>query len=69
MATRSENAKKVAAQKADRNYRKVANLLTGLFNDEYKKKNGKWHIGKIANAVNMTEKTVSKYIKEFKNND
>ena len=65
--TRSENAKKVAAQKADKNYKKVANLLTGLFNDEYKKKNGKWHIGKIALAVGMTEKTVSKYIKEFEN--
>lgn len=65
--TRSENAKRVAEQKADKNYKTVVNLLTGLFNDEYKKKNGKWHIGKIALAVGMTEKTVSKYIKEFEN--
>ena len=65
--TRSENAKRVAEQKADKNYKTVVNLLTGLFNDEYKKKNGKWHIGKIASAVGMTEKTVSKYIKEYDN--
>jgi len=65
--TRSENAKRVAQQKADKNYKTVVNLLTGLFNDEYKKKNGKWHIGKIASAVGMTEKTVSKYIKEYEN--
>ena len=65
--TRSENAKRVAQQKTDKNYKTVVNLLTGLFNDEYKKKNGKWHIGKIALAVGMTEKTVSKYIKEFEN--
>lgn len=63
--TRTENMHKINADKVDRNYKKVVNLLTGLFNDEYKKKNGKWHIGKIAIAVNMTEKTVSKYIKEF----
>jgi len=65
--TRSENAKRVAKQKTEQNYKKVINLITGLFNEPYKKKNGKWHIGKIASAVNMTEKTVSKYIKEFEN--
>ena len=67
VATRSENARKVARQKTEQNYKKVINLITGLFNEPYKKKNGKWHIGKIASAVNMTEKTVSKYIKEFEN--
>lgn len=67
MATRSENARKVAKQKTEQNYKKVINLITGLFNEPYKKKNGKWHIGKIASAVDMTEKTVSKYIKEFEN--
>ena len=65
--TRTENMKKINAEKVDKNYKKVANLLTGLFNDAYKKKNGKWHIGKIASAVNLTEKTVSKYIKKFEN--
>ena len=63
--TRTENMKKINADKAEKNYRAVANLLSGLFSTDYQKKNGKWHIGKIAVAVSMTEKTVSKYIKEY----
>ena len=65
--TRKENMTKLNVKRGEENYKKVANLLTGLFNDEYKKKSGAWHIGKIASAVNLTEKTVSKYIKEFEN--
>ena len=65
--TRTENMKKINAKRAEDNYKKVVNILTGLFNDEYKKKSGAWHIGKIASAVNLTEKTVSKYIKKFEN--
>ena len=65
--TRTENMKKINAEKTKQNYKKVVNILTGLFNDEYKKKSGAWHIGKIASAVNLTEKTVSKYIKKFEN--
>ena len=65
--TRTENMHRINAEKTKQNYKKVVNILTGLFNDEYKKKSGAWHIGKIASAVNLTEKTVSKYIKEFEN--
>ena len=65
--TRTENMHRINAEKVDKNYKKVANLLTGLFNDAYKKKNGKWHIMKIAEELSMSRNTVSKYIKKFEN--
>ena len=65
--TRTENMHRINTEKVDKNYKKVANILTGLFNDEYKKKNGKWHIMKIAEELSMSRNTVSKYIKEFEN--
>jgi len=63
--TRTENMHKINADKVDKNYKKVVNLLTGLFNEPYKKKNGAWHILKIAEELSMSRNTVSKYIKEF----
>lgn len=63
--TRTENMHKINADKVDKNYKKVVNLLTGLFNDAYKKKNGAWHILKISKELSMSRNTVSKYIKEF----
>jgi len=63
--TRIENMKKINATKVDINYKKVVNLLTGLFSTEYKKKNGKWHYGKICEALSLSPNTVKKYVKEF----
>jgi hypothetical protein len=39
--------------------------MTGLYADEYKKKNGKWHIGKVAEATGLHREVVSKYIKQY----
>ena len=63
--TRIENMKKINADKIDRNYRKVVNLLTGLFADDFKKKSGAWHYGKICEELHLSPNTVKKYIKQF----
>jgi len=64
MASRAEHMKKVSAEKAEKNKRAVINILTGLYADDYKKKNGSWHYLKIAEATGLSRYTVSKIIKE-----
>jgi len=65
MASRTEHIKKVTAEKAERNRRKIINIMTGLYSSEYKKKSGAWHFGKIAEATGLSSKTVAKIIKEI----
>ncbi len=65
--TRSENAKLVAKNKTEKNRKTIINCITGLYAEELKKKNGKWHLAKIADRLSMTRETVSKYIKEYEN--
>lgn len=67
--TRIENMKKINSDKTDRNYRKVVNLLTGLFSDDFKKKSGTWHYGKICKELNLSPNTVKKYIKQYESED
>lgn len=62
--TRQENMKRISAQKAEKNKRAVINLMTGLYADDYKKKSGAWHFGKIAEATGLSSKTVAKIVKE-----
>jgi len=63
--TRRERSEANAKLKFERSKKAIINTITGLYADEYKKKNGSWHIGKIAKAVSMTEKTVAKHLKEY----
>lgn len=63
--SRTEHMTKLNAKRAEENYKKVVNIITGLFHDQYKKKSGSWHIQKIADELNLTAKTVSKYIREY----
>ena len=66
MATRQENIKKVHENTAIKNRNKIKAILDDIFlQDDIKFKNGKYRIGKIANLTELTEKTVSKYLKEF----
>ena len=65
--TRAENMKRVSREKAERNRRAIINIMTGLYSEDYKKKNGAWHFGKIAEATNLSSKTVAKIIKEIEN--
>jgi len=63
--TRQERAKANSVAKAEKSRKKVINAITGLYANELKKKNGKWHISKIAETTNLDRDTVSKYLKEL----
>jgi len=65
MATRIEHIKKVSREKAEKNRRAIINIMTGLYCNDYKKKSGAWHFGKIAEATGLSSKTVGKIIKEI----
>jgi len=65
MASRTEQAIRMGKEKKEKNRRKVINLITGLYANDYKKKNGKWHYIKIAEATNLSRYTVAKIIKEI----
>ena len=64
--TRQQNAARMTNDKVEKNRKKIFNLLSGLFNEEYKKKNGKWNCVKINEDLpNMNIKTIRKYVKEY----
>jgi len=63
--SRSEHMKKVNEKRKEENRRKVANLITGIFADDYKTKSGRWNIAKIAKELGMGRDTVRKYLKEL----
>ena len=65
--TRKEQVAKIAKEKVLKNRTLVVNCITGLMQNEYKKKSGSWHITKICEATNLTKNTVKKYIKEYEN--
>lgn len=65
MATRQEHIIRLNKKIGEQNKRAVVNIITGLFADDYKKKSGAWHYGKIANQLGLTSKTVSKIIKSI----
>jgi hypothetical protein len=63
--TRIEIAKKMTEEKVDKNRKKIFNVLSGLFSEEYKKKNGTWNCVKINEVLKIDIKTVRKYVKEY----
>ena len=63
--SRQDHIKKVNENRKNATYKKVVNAITGLMSDEYRKKNGAWHISSIAKDLKINRKTVSKYIKEY----
>ena len=65
--TRTENLKNIKKQEEMKNYKKIINLITGLFADEYKKKSGAWHISKISNELGLSRFTVRKHINIYLN--
>jgi len=66
--TRQERALSNAKAKAEKARKAVINAVTGLYADEYKKVNGKWHISKISEAIGVDRKVVSKYLKIYEAN-
>jgi len=63
--TRQERALSNSKARADKARKAVINTITGIFSDEYKKKSGAWHMGKIAEATKLNRKVVSKYLKQW----
>jgi len=65
--SRADGARKTAKINAENTRKKVLNLITSMFKDEYKKKSGGWNVSKIAKDSGTSRNTVMKYIKEYEN--
>lgn len=65
MASRQEHAKRMHTQLADETKRKVLTIVTGMFKNDYIKKNGSWNVSKIAKDSGTSRPTVIKYLKEL----
>ena len=63
--TRTDRMIKINKERAELKKRLVANAITGLFSDNYKKKNGTWNATAIAKDIGIKRETVSKYLKEL----
>ncbi len=68
LMTRQQRAISNAKAKAEKARKAVINAVTGLYADEYKKVNGKWHIAKLAEATGLHRTIVSKYLKQWEAN-
>jgi hypothetical protein len=66
--SRAEGAKIAHTKLAADTKRKILSVITGIFQDEYKKKSGKWNISKIAKDSKTSRNTVMKYTKEYDSN-
>ena len=65
--TRTENMKKLTKQRQDTTRKKIISTITGMFKDDYKKKNGEWNISKISKEIKVSRNSVYKYINEYEN--
>jgi len=65
MATRKEHIDKLNADRKKTTRRKILNCVTGLMANDYKKKSGAWHYGKISEETGISTKTIARYIKQF----
>jgi len=64
--TRVENIKKIHENKKENTRKKILNLLTGMFADEYKKKDNSYNVSKIAKDTNLSRPTIIKHLKILK---
>lgn len=65
MASRQEHAKHMTEQRQEQTRKKVLTVVTGMFKEDYKKKDGTWNISKIAKDSGTSRNTVMKYLKEI----
>ena len=63
--TRSERAKKNSAMIKDQKRKIILNTLTGMFANEYRRKNGAWNISKLSRDLKMSDNTIRKHLKEM----
>jgi len=66
LMTRQENIKKIHENKKETTKKKILNLITGMFADEYKKKNGTINIMKLSKDLKMSRTTITKHLKLLK---
>ncbi|MEO1923447.1 MAG: hypothetical protein ABGX25_02885 [Nautiliaceae bacterium] len=62
--TRRERALSNSKAQYEKAHKKIMSLITGMFKDDYKKKNGSWHISKIAKDLGMSRDTIRKHLKD-----
>ena len=62
--TRRERALSNAKKMYEETHKKIISLVTGMFANEYKKKDGSFNINKIAKDTNVSRPTVYKHLKD-----
>ncbi len=63
--SRQEGAKKAREKRMADTKRKILSIVTGMFKDDYKSKNGTWNVSKIAKDSGTSRNSVMKYLKEM----
>ena len=63
--SRIEIINKLNEERKEKSYKKIINAITGVYKDDFKKKNGKWNYKKIAEYLKIDYRTVSKHIKKY----
>ena len=66
--TRTDKARLVSKQKQQKSKQKIIETVTGLFKEQYKKKDGSWNINKLAEHTDLTRQTVSKHLRVWEAN-
>jgi len=64
--SRQEGAKKAREKRMADTKRKILSIVTGMFKDDYKSKNGTWNVSKIAKDSGTSRNSVMKYLKDRK---
>jgi len=64
--TRRENMIKLNEKKFNEARKKIMNMITGMFADEYKKKDGSFNIMKLSKDLKMSRTTITKHLKLLK---
>jgi len=62
--TRRERALSNNKKRYDEAHKKIISLITGMFAEEYKKKNGSYNINKISKDTGYSRKTIYKHLKD-----
>ena len=62
--TRRERALSNAKAQYEKAHKKIISLVTGIFKDEYLKKDGSWNINKISKETGLSRPTIYKHLKD-----
>ena len=66
LMTRIENIKKIHKNKKEITRKKILNLITGMFKNDYIKKDLSYNVSRIAKDTNLSRPTIIKHLKELK---